>query len=418
LYYIVLMKDSRPFDPRKRRSSASPRPVRASDASRPPRVDKPGYTRPGAAAARIGGPSTRPAYGTAGSYVRQNKPSARTFDRPFAKGSVNELAPDGKPYFTKPIKPHFTKPVPPVGEKPAFSRPSYGKAPFAKAPYKPVFTPSSKPFTKQARPLAERRTSWGKVARWYDDMLENDEDTYQAKVILPNVMRVLGLKAGDTVVELGSGQGYFAREFVKAGARVIGIELGEELVRIAKERSKKEGIATSALSYHIASADSAKVVADNTADVVVLILALQNMRELNAVMEEAARIMKPTGRIVIVMSHPSFRVPKLSHWGFDEEGQTQFRRVDQYLSDAELSIDMAPGKTAQEGKQTVSRTTRTYHRSLQTYMKAFAKVGLGIARLEEWISHRQSQKGPKQEAEDRARKEIPLFMCLELKKLG
>ena len=50
-------------------------------------------------------------------------------------------------------------------------------------------------------------------------------------------------------------------------------------------------------------------------------------------------------------------------------------------------------------------------------MKLFAKNGLAITRLEEWISHKQSGAGPRQAAEDKARKEIPMFMCLEIKKL-
>jgi hypothetical protein len=37
-------------------------------------------------------------------------------------------------------------------------------------------------------------------------------------------------------------------------------------------------------------------------------------------------------------------------------------------------------------------------------------------RLEEWISHKKSEKGTRQLAEDVARKEFPLFMALELRK--
>jgi hypothetical protein len=58
-------------------------------------------------------------------------------------------------------------------------------------------------------------------------------------------------------------------------------------------------------------------------------------------------------------------------------------------------------------------TTVSYHRSLQDFFKALAGAGLCAARLEEWISHKQSQKGPRQKAEDLARREIPLFMCIE-----
>jgi hypothetical protein len=58
----------------------------------------------------------------------------------------------------------------------------------------------------------------------------------------------------------------------------------------------------------------------------------------------------------------------------------------------------------------------TFHRPLQVYFKAINKCGLSISRLEEWISHRSSQKGPRAIEEDRIRKEIPMFLCIEARK--
>jgi hypothetical protein len=71
------------------------------------------------------------------------------------------------------------------------------------------------------------------------------------------------------------------------------------------------------------------------------------------------------------------------------------------------------------GEKDVKKKIKTisFHRPLQYYVKLFAKNGFAITRLEEWISHKKSEKGPRSEAEDKARKEIPMFMCLEVKKL-
>ena len=73
---------------------------------------------------------------------------------------------------------------------------------------------------------------------------------------------------------------------------------------------------------------------------------------------------------------------------------------------------MTPGeKVASRKKFTVS-----FHRPLQSYVKVLAKYGFGVVRLEEWISHKKSQKGPRAEEEDRSRKEIPMFACIEARK--
>jgi hypothetical protein len=77
---------------------------------------------------------------------------------------------------------------------------------------------------------------------------------------------------------------------------------------------------------------------------------------------------------------------------------------------------MNPGEVASQSSE--AQNTISFHRPLQAYMKALEKTGFVLARLEEWTSHKKSEKGPRQTAEDRARKEIPLFLMMECVKLS
>ena len=86
--------------------------------------------------------------------------------------------------------------------------------------------------------------------------------------------------------------------------------------------------------------------------------------------------------------------------------KTQYRRIDRYMSESKVEIDMNPSRPG-----TVS--TISFHRPLQYYFKTLANAGFAVARLEEWLSHRESEKGSRKIAEDRARQEIPLFLFLE-----
>jgi hypothetical protein len=90
-----------------------------------------------------------------------------------------------------------------------------------------------------------------------------------------------------------------------------------------------------------------------------------------------------------------------------------YRRIDSYMSEKTLEIDMTPGKRNVGNK----KYTVSFHRPLQTYFKILSKSGFVVARLEEWISHKKSQMGPHAPEEDRMRKEIPMFMCLEARKM-
>ncbi len=258
-------------------------------------------------------------------------------------------------------------------------------------------------------------TSWGGVATWYDEYLQ-DENTYQAKVIAPNLMRILaveGMSEKTNVLELGCGQGYFLktiRDSTKKGKpHMEGVDVSAELLGIAQKELGDTVIFTHTEASKLAH------IQDKSIHSVFSVLALQNMSDLDAVIKEVKRVLDPKGQFVAVINHPAFRVPKQSDWYFSSDRNAQGRVVYTYMSDKKFAIDMHPGKTASGEKV---KETYSFHHPLQYYAKTFAKHGLCIARIEEWISHKVSEEGPKKRIEDDARKEIPMFMCFEIKNIA
>ncbi|MFA6552422.1 MAG: methyltransferase domain-containing protein [Candidatus Paceibacterota bacterium] len=243
-------------------------------------------------------------------------------------------------------------------------------------------------------------TSWGEVASWYDDLLEKGDGTYQKDLILPNLQRLMQIKKGQMVLDLACGQGFFSREFAKAGATVFGVDSAEELVKIAKENSPKE------INYFVSEADNLGFIKSDSVDSIAIVLAIQNMEKAGDVFKECSRVLKKNGRMFLVMNHPAFRIPKYSSWQFDEEKKTQYRRIDEYLSESRSEIKMSPSDPK-------SPVTFSFHRPLQFYFKALGKNGFAVTRLEEWNGNKQSQEGPRKLAEDKARKEIPMFLMIE-----
>ena len=114
------------------------------------------------------------------------------------------------------------------------------------------------------------------------------------------------------------------------------------------------------------------------------------------------------------MMHPCFRVPRESDWVWSEEG-AQGRVVRQYLSSSKVEIQTHPGMAA-HGKG--ASATVHFHRPLQAYVNTLGNAGLLIDHVEEWVSHKVSQAGPKKAALDRARQEIPLFLALRARKVA
>lgn len=247
-------------------------------------------------------------------------------------------------------------------------------------------------------------TSWENVADWYDKMLEEKDNTYQKSVILPNILRLTDIKKGEFVLDLACGNGFFAREFSKKGAKVTGIDISPELIEIAKKNSPKE------IEYFISPADNIAHIKEKSVDKIAVILAIQNIENISGVFTECNRVLKNGGKLFLVMNHPVFRIPQRSSWGFDEKNKIQYRRVDEYASESKIKIKMHPGNN--RGESTIS-----FHRPLQIYFKMLKKNSFCVNGLEEWISNKKSRPGPRSASEDKARKEFPLFLFIEAEKM-
>ena len=248
----------------------------------------------------------------------------------------------------------------------------------------------------------KKNTSWGHVADWYKDVVR-EEGSYQRDLILPNLSRMMGVKKGDKVLDLACGEGLMSRAWRDEGAEVVGVDISPELIAIAKKSSSTD------IDFRVSQANDLGFFKEGSFNKTAIVLAIQNIESVAEVFKECSRVLVSKGKFYIIINHPCFRIPKNSSWGFDEEIGVQYRRVDRYLSETKISIDMHPGE--KKGETTVS-----FHRPLQYYFKLLSKAGFCITRLEEWNSGKNSQPGKRAAAENRARKEIPLFMAIECQK--
>jgi ubiquinone/menaquinone biosynthesis C-methylase UbiE len=256
--------------------------------------------------------------------------------------------------------------------------------------------------TKQTTTSSKtNETSWGPVAEWYRDTVENN-DSYQVKVIEPNLLRVLGDVSGKKVLDIACGEGYFSGLLSEHGAKVTGLDIGEELIEIAKQKYKKP-------AFHHMRAEDVGTLKREQFDIAICVLALQNIEDVKAVFQGVASILKPGGRFILVLNHPVLRNPRVTDWGYDEESNIQYRAVSQYLTESKIQIDMNPGESNRYKK----KYTVSFARPLQFFVKQLSKANLHISGLEEWVSHKTSEPGPRAAAENKARHEIPLFMCIE-----
>lgn len=242
-------------------------------------------------------------------------------------------------------------------------------------------------------------TLWDQASRWYDSLVGMSGSDYHQTIVMPGVLKMLELKPGRRVLDLACGQGVFSRFLLGKKIKPEGLDSSEELLRMARSRSEKS------IPYHLGNASDAKLLDGQEFDGIACLLAVQNMGKIEPVFQNVARWLKPKGKFVMVLTHPCFRIPRQTHWGWDEEKKIEYRRVDRYANEMKIPILTPPFVDK-------VNFTMTYHRPLQNYFSALLKAGLCVDSLEEWVSNKESAPGKRSRGENRARKEVPLFMAI------
>ncbi len=286
------------------------------------------------------------------------------------------------------------------------------------------------------------RTDWSAVAEWYDQLVGEDGSEYHRHVVHPGIMRLLNPSRDDAILDVACGQGVFCRLLSQMGVGdVVGVDASAELIRAANRREVERRAAASAepaasdgmagdSAPRDAAAGEAKagdtmaggvrtssrlafVVGDATGlaflparrfTAATCILAIQNLDPIEPVFTGIARALRPGGRLVIVMMHPCFRAPKFMKWHWDENG-VQWRMARQYLTQRCEQIVAHPGSDP-------DTHTLTFHRPIGAYVAALSAAGMAVDAMEEWPGHRISEPGPRAEAENLARREIPMFLAI------
>ncbi len=250
----------------------------------------------------------------------------------------------------------------------------------------------------------EPSSHWGHVGSWYDDLIGQDGSDHHQKLIIPGVLRMLNLKPGDHLLDVACGQGVLGRAAAKVGVQTTGLDMAATLIQAALARRED----TALEHYYQGDARNLAACAAITPavfDAAACVLAIANITPLSPVWQGIYNALKPGGKLVVVLLHPCFRIPKKSDWQWDQQNAAQHRRVEGYLTSEKIPIAMHPGRDD-------GLTTITFHRPLQAYINTLGSAGLWIDHTEEWISGKMPPHGIRFAALDKSRREIPLFLAL------
>ena len=240
------------------------------------------------------------------------------------------------------------------------------------------------------------------MATWYDGWVGDRGSAYHRELAIPAVLDLLQPRRGEHILDVGGGQGVLAPYLAEAGASVTVVDASGRLVAAAKRRHTR----LPAAQFLVGDARRLHAVAGlepGGYDAAVFMLSIQDMDPLHDVVSGVDWALGSHGRVVLLMTHPAFRQPRHSGWGFDEGRKLTYRRIDAYL--AEMAVPM---KSLGGGVP-----TRSFHRPISAYINAFADAGFAVdAMLEIPDLPPDRRPGKAARGDARANAEIPIFLGL------
>lgn len=246
-------------------------------------------------------------------------------------------------------------------------------------------------------------TSWEPVSDWYDKLVGVEGHDYHKNVIFPYLQKLLKTKKQErALLDMGCGQGVFSH-ILSSNYRYVGVDISDSLIKSARKSSKNKN-ATFIKGDICENLGLNDLFTDAT-----MILSFQNLENPKNALINIKKHLKQGGRLIIVINHPCFRIPRQSSWIFDNEKNIQSRRVDSYMSSLKIPIQMHPGK--KDGPK-----THSYHYSISEIFSYLKEAGFVVTDLNELCSHKKST-GKFAKREDQARKQFPLFMSIVAKSL-
>lgn len=135
---------------------------------------------------------------------------------------------------------------------------------------------------------------------------------------------------GQSVLDLGCGEGYCARELKRRGAgNYVGVDLSANMIEAAKVQDAKDGFG---IDYRTANVVDYEPGREFKLCIAVFLFNYLTRADMNSVLATVHAALAPGGRFVFSVPHPFFpflRTEKAPPFYFDSKGKNYFADVDQ-----------------------------------------------------------------------------------------
>ncbi|AZR73334.1 ubiquinone biosynthesis methyltransferase UbiE [Anoxybacter fermentans] len=137
--------------------------------------------------------------------------------------------------------------------------------------------------------------------KWYETKLGSFVDEVETKLAFDFFQPTKGMK----ILDVGCGTGNFSIKLAKKGCKVIGVDISDAMLEIARKKAKSNNLNITFYNMNVYDLDFD----DETFDAIFSMAAFEFIKEPEKAFKEMMRVLKPGGQLLIGTIH------KDSHWG-------------------------------------------------------------------------------------------------------
>lgn len=220
------------------------------------------------------------------------------------------------------------------------------------------------------------KQNWDQMAKDYENFT-NHQGSYSSCIELPSILQLLPDLTDKTILELGCGSGRFSFIFeTMKPAHLIGIDFSEEMLAIARTIATEKNSKIQFLQGDISNLSN---VPDASIDFIFASTVLHFIADLNRVMAEVSRVLKPDGTAIFSVIHPVYSAQyPIAHTDNklpdDEEWKVQYlnKSMRAYV---QPWIEFNP--------EVDNYLCKSYHHTFSNYLEAFIQNDLQLLAMRE-----------------------------------
>jgi SAM-dependent methyltransferase len=219
---------------------------------------------------------------------------------------------------------------------------------------------------------------WDRNADFWDEKM-GEGNTFHKCLIEPAQVRLLGLKGGETILDVACGNGQFARKIADLGATVVAVDASEKMIEKARARSANYEDRIEYRVMDCTDSDQLLSLGEQRFDRVACTMAMMDMCEIQPLISAAARLLKTNRHFVFSVCHPCF------HSGLARHGMERHDIGGELVEEYYVRVVRYADPITTTGLAMVGQPAPQYyfHRPLAMLFRAFFAEGFALDGLEE-----------------------------------